>query len=78
MVAKYAKKNELMIVNCVGDLGARKQCGAERFTADKALFSPDRNETTVVTADGCVDPVGVLAAFAIAIDESPREYIVVC
>lgn len=59
-------------------LGARKQCGAEWVAANKALFSPDRNEATVITADCCVDPVGILAAFAVAIDEGSRENIVVC
>lgn len=77
VVAKYAKKNELMILDYVHNLGARKQRGAERVAANKTLFSPDRNETAVVTTDCCVDPVGILAAFSVAIDEGAREYIVV-
>jgi hypothetical protein len=78
MIAKNTKKNEFMIIEKVRDLGARKQYGTEWVAANEALFAPDWHETTVITADRCVYPIGIFAAFTAAIDEGACEYVVVC
>ena len=76
LVAEQSEEDQVFVPDVVANLPALQKYSTGRVTADKASITPNWHETRFLTRERFGQPVGILAALAIAIDECTGEDIV--
>ena len=77
LAAEQAKKYLVVPVEEGFDLLSLQQFQLQRVAADQAVITPDWNEARLRMGQRFAQPLGILAHFAAAIDESACKHIVV-
>jgi len=77
VVAKQAEEDEIVVADIGFDIGSLEQNRRRRVSTHETAVRPDRHEARLIIRERLGQPVGILSAFAVTIDERTRKDVMV-